>query len=106
LVALDPDRPVSFSRAVVGDLLRKDWGHEGVLITDDFSMGAVVWSPYGVAGASVAALNAGVDLILVSYDPDQFFFVMHSLIEADRAGLLENEQLVRSRERLKRTFGQ
>jgi len=32
--------------------------------------------------------------------------VMYSLIEADRAGLLENEQLVRSRERLKRTFGQ
>jgi len=106
LVALDPDRPVSFSRAVVGDLLRKDWGHEGVLITDDFSMGAVVWSPYGISGASVAALNAGVDLILVAYDPDQFFFVMYSLIEADRAGLLENDQLVRSRERLKRTFGQ
>ena len=105
LVALDRDHPVSFSRAVVGGLLRKDWGHEGVLITDDFSMGAVVWSPYGIAGASVAALNAGVDLILVSYDPDQFFFVMYALIQADRAGQLESDLLARSRERLRRTFG-
>ena len=53
----------------------------------------------------MAALNAGVDLILVSYDPDQFFFGMHALIQADRSGQLENDLLARSRERLKRTFG-
>jgi beta-N-acetylhexosaminidase len=105
LVALDRDRPVSFSRAVVAGLLRKDWGHDGVLITDDFSMGAVVWSPFGITGASVAALNAGVDLILVSYDPDQFFFAMHALIQADQSGQLENDLLARSRVRLRRTFG-
>jgi len=105
MVALDRHHPASFSRAVVDDLLRKDWGYAGVLITDDFSMGAVVWSPQGIAGASVAALNAGVDLILVSYDADQFFFVMYALMEADRAGRLENGQLARSRERLIRTFG-
>jgi beta-N-acetylhexosaminidase len=104
LVALDRDHPASFSRAVVGNLLRKDWGYEGVLITDDFSMGAVVWSPHGIAGASVAALNAGVDLILVSYDSDQFFFVMHALMAADRAGVIENDQLARSRQRLAKTF--
>ena len=46
-----------------------------------------------------------IDLILVSYDPDQFFFVMYALIQADRAGQLENDRLARSRERLKRTFG-
>jgi beta-N-acetylhexosaminidase len=106
LVALDRRYPVSFSRSVVGDLLRTDWRYDGVLITDDFSMGAVVWSPQGIAGASVAALNAGVDLILVSYDADQFFFVMHALIEADRAGRLESDKLARSRARLDRAFGQ
>ena len=41
--------------------------------------------------APIAALNAGVDLILVSYDPDQYFPVMYALLAADRAGRLRAE---------------
>ena len=52
-------------------------------MTDDFSMGAVTLSREGAAGGAVAALNAGVDLILVSYDPDQYFYVMYALLRAD-----------------------
>ena len=55
-------------------------------MTDDFSMGAVTLSREGAAQGAIAALNAGVDLILVSYDPDQYFPVMHALLAADRAG--------------------
>ncbi len=73
LTAIDAERPASFSNAVVKGLLRDTWGHRGILITDDFSMGAVTLSREGPAGGAVAALNAGVDLILVSYDPDQYF---------------------------------
>ena len=39
-----------------------------------------------MAAAGVAALNAGVDLILVSYDPAQYFTMMNALITADRVG--------------------
>jgi hypothetical protein len=49
LTALDPERPVSFSHAVVADLLREAWRHDGVLITDDFSMGAAYASKEGIA---------------------------------------------------------
>ncbi len=49
-------------------------------------MGAVTLSREGAAQGAIAALNAGVDLILVSYDPDQYFPVMHALLAADRAG--------------------
>ena len=55
LAALDADHPVSFSPAVVSGLLREAWGYEGVLITDDFSMGAAYASREGIAAASVAA---------------------------------------------------
>ena len=55
-------------------------------MTDDFSMGAVTLSREGAAGGAIAALNAGVDLILVSYDPDQYFPVMYALLAADRDG--------------------
>ncbi len=102
LSALDRDRPASFSQAVVKGLLRDEWKHDGILVTDDFSMGAVTLSREGAAGGAVAALNAGVDLILVSYDPDQYFYVMHALLAADRDGTLRADMLERSGKRLAR----
>jgi beta-N-acetylhexosaminidase len=102
LTALDRDRPVSFSAAVVVGLLRGAWGYDGVLITDDFSMGAVYRSRDGVAGASVEALNAGVDLILVSYDADQYYAALDGLLSADRDGRLRQEALRQSDRRLRR----
>jgi beta-N-acetylhexosaminidase len=100
LTAIDATRPVSFSQPVVHGLLRTDWGYDGLLITDDFSMGAVTYSPEGIGGGSVEALNAGVDLILVSYDPDQFYLVMYTLIGAARAGTLNTNALGQSDQRL------
>ena len=102
LNAVDRDRPASFSDAVVNGLLRQTWKHEGVLLTDDFSMGAVTLSREGAAGGAIAALNAGVDLILVSYDPDQYFPIMYALLAADRDGRLRGEMLERSDKRLRR----
>ena len=101
LIAIDKDNPASVSEAVIG-LLRESWKYEGILITDDFSMGAISSSPEGIAGSAVAALNAGVDLILVSYDPDQYFPIMDALLEADRDGRLSQDALARSDERLRR----
>jgi beta-N-acetylhexosaminidase len=100
LTAVDAARPVSFSQPVVRGLLRTDWGYDGLLMTDDFSMGAVTRSADGIGGGSVEALNAGVDLILVSYDPDQFYLVMYALIGAGRAGVLHTDALGQSDRRL------
>jgi len=104
LTAIDAARPVSFSQPVVRGLLRTDWGYDGLLMTDDFSMGAVTYSPQGIGGGSVEALNAGVDLILVSYDPDQFYMVMYALIGAARAGVLRTDALGQSDQRLVKTW--
>jgi beta-N-acetylhexosaminidase len=100
LTALDAERPVSFSQTVVAGLLRGSWGQDGVLITDDFSMGAAYASKEGVGAASVAALDAGVDLILIAYDPAQYFPAMDALTAADRDGRLPSAVLVRSARRL------
>jgi beta-N-acetylhexosaminidase len=100
LTALDPDRPVSFSRAVVGGLIRDGWKHDGVLVTDDIGMSAAYRSRDGLAGGSVEALNAGVDLILISYDWSQYFPVMHGLLRAEREGRLQQAALAKSAARL------
>jgi len=102
LSAIDPDRPASLSAKVVTGLLRESWKHDGILITDDFSMGAVTLSQEGAAGGAIAALNAGIDLILVSYDPDLYFPVMYALLAANRDGRLRGEMLEASDARLRR----
>jgi len=98
--ALDAERPVSFSGAVVSGLLRRQWQYDGILVTDDFSMEAAYGSAGGLAAASVAALAAGVDLILVSYDPDQVYPVMRALLAAEAAGRIGPDALDRSDRRL------
>ena len=102
LTEIDRDRPASFSDAVVKGLLRETWKHDGILVTDDFSMGAVTFSREGAAGGAVAALNAGVDLLLVSYDPDQYFPMMYALLAAARDGHLRADMLEASAARLRR----
>lgn len=101
LVAIDREHPVSISRAVVGGLLRGDWKHDGVLITDDFCMAAVYRSGDGITGGSIEALNAGVDLILVSWDPDQYYPIMLALLAAGRDGRLQQDAVERSDQRLR-----
>lgn len=65
---LDPTEPAVFSPAVVQGLLRKKLGFEGVVMTDDLSAAAQVqqWSP---ADRAILAIEAGVDIVLVSADP-------------------------------------
>lgn len=104
LTALDSDRPVSLSPAVVAGLIRGKWNHDGLMITDNFSMYAVYRSRCGIENGSVQALNAGVDLILVSYDPDQYYPMMYALLKADQEGKLDPNILQRSDRRLERAI--
>jgi beta-N-acetylhexosaminidase len=103
LTALDRERPVSSSQPVVAGLVRRDWQHDGILVTDDFCMAAAYGGSGGMAAASVGALNAGVDLILVSYDPDQFYPVMYALLQAHAQGHLRRDVLAPSERRLARS---
>ena len=100
LTALDPQNPVSMSSPVIAGILRRAWKYEGVLITDNFSMMAVVRSAMGMDKGSIEALNAGVDLILISYDPDQYYRIMYALLDADKHGKLDRQALQRSDLRL------
>jgi beta-N-acetylhexosaminidase len=102
LTSIDAERPVSISPLVISGLLREDWRYDGVLITDDFSMSAVYRSGIGIENGSIDALNAGVDLILISWDTDQYYRVMYALLQADRKGVLDTESLLRSDQRLAR----
>jgi beta-N-acetylhexosaminidase len=84
---------------VVQGILRNAWGFEGLLITDDLSMGAIYRSAFGIGEAAVKALNAGVDLLLVAWDGEKTYDVLYALLAADKEGRLDTELLEASRKR-------
>jgi len=62
---LDPWDPATLSRFTVRRVLRGWLHYDGVVVSDDLLMGAIA-QHYGLDEASVLALNAGVDVLLVS----------------------------------------
>jgi len=93
LAAIDDKTPASFSTAVIDGLIRREWQHSGLLITDDFSMGAVTKAGEGTAGAAVKSLNAGADLVLVSWGERDLTGILSGLLKADADGLLDHSKL-------------
>jgi beta-N-acetylhexosaminidase len=63
--ALDADAIASQSRAIASGLLRERLGFEGVVVTDSMEAQAVL-AGSGVADASVRAVRAGADLVLLT----------------------------------------
>jgi beta-N-acetylhexosaminidase len=64
---LDPVYPATLSRPTISGLLRRDLGFGGVVVTDDLGMGAIQ-QHYGLAEASLLALEAGADMLLIAED--------------------------------------
>ena len=67
LPKIDPNHPASFSQIIISDVLRKNMQFDGVVITDDMTMGAIV-NNYDIGEAAVKSIQAGSDIILVCHD--------------------------------------
>jgi beta-N-acetylhexosaminidase len=102
LTAADPDRPASHSKRVIDGIIRQQWNYQGVIVTDDFVMGAIYQR--NVCTAVVEALNAGVDLLLVAYDGAQFYRVFACASAGFGEGKLDPAMLHASEARLKRAL--
>ncbi|WP_425144841.1 beta-N-acetylhexosaminidase [Deinococcus sp.] len=61
--ALDAEHPATLSRKILTGLLRRQWGYDGVIITDSMGMLAID-THYGRGAAAVQALHAGADMIM------------------------------------------
>jgi len=62
--AMDPRLQASLSPAVIQDLLRKNLGYRGVVITDDLEMGAVA-NTYSLPECAISCFHAGADVLLI-----------------------------------------
>lgn len=92
LSQIDPDNPASLSPEVVTGLLREEMGYEGVVCTDDLTMGAIS-NTYGMGEAAVLAVEAGCDLLLVCHGADNLAEAHAALVEAVDSGRIPEERL-------------
>ncbi len=78
---IDPQNPASLSKPITIDLLRDQLKFNGVVITDDMTMGAILEN-YDIGHAAVMAVDAGCDLVLVSHGHDNKLKALQALKEA------------------------
>ncbi|HEY7271429.1 MAG TPA: glycoside hydrolase family 3 protein [Actinoplanes sp.] len=88
--ALTGDVPATFSRTVLTDLLRGEYGFDGVIVTDALEMAGAAAAAGGIAPAAVRALAAGADLLCVGADVDALLVeaVAVEIVSAVRDGRL------------------
>jgi beta-N-acetylhexosaminidase len=90
--------PSSLSKNFISTLLRGRLGFDGLVITDDLEMGAIVRN-YGIGDACKMAVNAGVDMLAICADEGRIREGYNAILDAVRGGEIPeawiNESLVR-----------
>lgn len=92
---LDPDNPATLSKTILTDMLRDEYGYDGVVISDDMYMQAV-YTNYKPHEAVVKAVNAGVDVILAVQIYDSLVGqeeLYDSLLKAVEDGIISESRL-------------
>ncbi len=105
--SLDEDRPATLSRRVVTDLLRKELGYGGVILSDDLEMKAIAHT-YAVPDAAVMAIDAGCDGVLIcSGDHATQAAALEALVhavESQRLSYARVEDALQRQQRAKERF--
>jgi beta-N-acetylhexosaminidase len=91
--------PSSLSFSIVSDLLRNQMKFDGLVITDDLEMGAILKN-YGIAESCVTAIGAGVDMLAICADASRIREGFDSVVAALRDGVITESRLETSLERI------
>lgn len=91
--SLDEAAPATLSAPVVAGVLRQELGFSGLIVTDDMEMGAIA-KHYDVVDASVKAVTAGCDMLLLcGTDQVRQMEVIEGLIYALEEGTLSERRV-------------
>ena len=90
----DPNHVATISPAIVSDLLEKQLGFKGIIVTDALDMaGLTHLFSNNIGRAAVEAFKAGNDLLLI---PADFPASYNAMLQAARSGEISRERLDRS----------
>ena len=87
-----PGIPSTLSAAILTDLLKKDLGFKGIIVTDALEMAGIV-KTFSTGDAAVRALEAGADVLLMPADPDA---VVKAVTAAVQSGRLTRQRIQES----------
>ena len=94
--------PASLSYNFVTTLLRGELRFDGLVITDDLEMGAIIKN-YGIGDACKMAVNAGVDMLAICADPDNVREGYNAILNAVSSGEIGLDRIEESLNRIART---
>lgn len=92
LPQLDKEDVASMSKAIVTDLLRGSLNFKGVVITDDMIMEGAKEKFTTVEG-TIKAIEAGVDIIIISTDYDEQQGAINYVISAVKEGVISEDRI-------------
>lgn len=90
--------PCTLSPYMITDVLRETMGYDEIVVTDAMNMGAIR-QQYSSGEASVLALQAGVDLLLM---PADFHSAFEGVLDALETGILTEDRIDESVRRILR----
>jgi beta-N-acetylhexosaminidase len=97
--ALDHQLPATLSPAIIQGILREQFHYDGVVLTDDLEMHAII-DHYGIGEAAVLAFMAGCDVLLICKDPEREVAAMEALEKAVHDGRISEARLTASLSRI------
>ena len=104
---IDDEYPATLSSKTINGLLRGQMGFDGVVVTDDLYMQAII-DQYSIATALELAINAGADLICVGnnintgYEPERPFVLVDMIVNSAKQGRIPWQRLQESHDRVLR----
>ena len=97
--ALDSQAPATLSSSILTGILRTQLGFSGLIFTDDLEMRAIV-DHHGIEEASIRALHAGADILLICKDPIRQVKAMEAVLHAVERGEISSDRIAASLARL------
>ena len=91
-------RPASLSSEIVTDIIRNEWGYDGIIITDYMDKNCI-YQQYTYAEAAVGAIEAGVDVLLATKNFDKSY---QAILDAVKKGTITEERIDESLRRIYR----
>lgn len=99
LPKIDPTYPASLSEKIIKGILRKQLGYEGIIITDDMTMKAIV-NTFEIGEAAVSAVKAGNDIVLVAHDYANVIKAKDAILQAVKTGEISEQRIDESVNRI------
>jgi len=88
--------PATLTPELNGDLLRKELGFDGIIVTDALEMGGITDSHWA-GEAAIRAIEAGTDIVLLPLDVDR---AIESVLDAVKSGRIPEQRIDESVQRI------